>query len=112
MRSRIPAVVAVAALVAVTTVAAASRVHVALVRGLPQPVAARGWTARLTVRPASFAGVVRVTATGPTPLSVRATGGRGSYRARLVFPSGVDTAAAGRVFRVEGDGTAPPLSRR
>jgi DNA-binding beta-propeller fold protein YncE len=88
MRSRIPGVVAVAALIAVAVASAAPRVRVALARGLAQPVAARAWTARLAVRPASFAGVVRVTATGPAQLSVRATGGRGSYRARLVFPSG------------------------
>ena len=44
-------------------------------------------TIKLTVRPASYAGAVRVTARGPGRISARATGGRGSYRARLVFPA-------------------------
>ena len=35
----------------------------------------------------SFRGAVRVTATGPRRIDARATGGRGSYRARLVFPT-------------------------
>ncbi|MDX6477505.1 MAG: hypothetical protein QOG29_92 [Gaiellaceae bacterium] len=96
MRSRIPGAVAVAALVAVAAAPAASRVHLALARGLPQPVAGRGWTARLTVRPASFAGTVRVTAAGTTRLSVRATGGRGAYRARLVFPTAGHWTLTGR----------------
>src|SRR5262245_19993292 len=46
----------------------------------------RGWTAALTVRPASFRGALRLTATGHGRLHVRATGAHGSYRARLVFP--------------------------
>ena len=41
---------------------------------------------QLAVRPKSFSGTVRVSALGPGRLSVRATGGRGSYRARVVFP--------------------------
>jgi sugar lactone lactonase YvrE len=42
---------------------------------------------RLTVRPVSYAGAVRLTAKGPRRLDVRATGRRGSYRARVVFPA-------------------------
>jgi hypothetical protein len=44
------------------------------------------WTLKLTVRPVSFHGVVRVTADGPARLSAQATGGKGRYHARLVFP--------------------------
>ena len=36
--------------------------------------------------PPSYAGTVRVSAVGPGRVRVRATGRRGSYRARLVFP--------------------------
>jgi len=39
------------------------------------------------VRPASFHGTVRVTATGARKLGARASGGRGSYRVQFVFPS-------------------------
>jgi sugar lactone lactonase YvrE len=66
--------------------AAAAPVHVSLV-GTPAAVVGHAWTAKLAVRPASFRGVVRVTATGPGRLDARATGGRGSYRVRLVFPA-------------------------
>jgi sugar lactone lactonase YvrE len=48
--------------------------------------AGQPWTARLSVRPSSFAGSVRVVATGPGRIAVTATGSRGSYRARLTFP--------------------------
>ena len=65
---------------------AAPGVHVSLSGIPPALVAGRTWTMKLTVRPASFAGVVRVTGTGPRRIAVRATGGHGSYRARLVFP--------------------------
>jgi streptogramin lyase len=41
---------------------------------------------KLLVRPASFKGAVRLVATGPRRLTARARGGRGVYRARLVFP--------------------------
>jgi streptogramin lyase len=66
---------------------AAQPVHVARA-GKPAPaIAGRSWTLRLAVRPASFHGTLRVTASGPERTGVRATGGHGSYRARLVFPS-------------------------
>jgi serine/threonine-protein kinase len=41
---------------------------------------------KLLLRPASFNGAVRLVATGPRPLAARARGGRGVYRAKLVFP--------------------------
>jgi streptogramin lyase len=64
-----------------------STVHVS-VAGTPGAAVARSpWTLRLSVRPASFAGAVRVTATGPRKIEARAIGGHGSYRAQLVFPS-------------------------
>src|SRR4051812_25872540 len=66
---------------------AAPPVRVSVAGTLTSPVAGRAWTVRLTVRPASFAGGVRVRAIGPRVLGARATGGRGAYRARLVFPS-------------------------
>ena len=59
----------------------------ATVGKLTTPTVGRAWTLRLAVRPASFSGTVRVTASGPTRLDVKASGRRGSYRARLVFPS-------------------------
>ena len=49
------------------------------------PVAGRTWTVRLAVRPRSYAGAVRVIASGSGRVSVRATGKHGSFRARLVF---------------------------
>src|SRR4051812_8552986 len=66
---------------------AAAPVRVSLVGKAPSLIAGRAWTARLTVRPVSFGGTIRVTATGPKRIDVRATGRRGSYRARFVFPS-------------------------
>ena len=66
---------------------AAGHVRISLSTRPAAPVAGRAWTASLTVRPLSFDGVVRLTATGPRKLDVRATGGHGTYRARLVFPS-------------------------
>ena len=66
---------------------AAAPVRVALTGKPGAPVAGRAWTVRLTVRPLSYSGPVRVTASGPGRVSVRATGRRGSYRARLVFPA-------------------------
>lgn len=58
----------------------------------------------LTVRPASFHGVVRVIATGPARVSTRAAGRRGRYRARLVFPKpgqwGLTATAGGTRFRL------------
>jgi hypothetical protein len=52
----------------------------------PAPRTGHAWTLKLTVRPTSFHGAVRVTADGPDHLSARAVGGHGVYRARLVFP--------------------------
>ena len=66
---------------------AAEPVKVSLAGKRPAPIVGRASTVRLAVRPASFSGAVRVTATGPRRFSVRATGRRGSYRARLVFTS-------------------------
>jgi sugar lactone lactonase YvrE len=67
---------------------AADHVRISLSSTRPAAlVAGRVWTAKLTVRPHSFAGAVRVTATGPGKLDVRASGGHGAYRARLVFPA-------------------------
>jgi NHL repeat-containing protein len=68
------------------TASAAGPVRVSLNGKRSAPVAGRAWTARLAVRPKSFAGTIRVHATGPGRVSARATGRRGSYRARLVFP--------------------------
>jgi DNA-binding beta-propeller fold protein YncE len=66
---------------------AADPVKVSLAGKRPAPIVGRASTVRLTVRPASFTGAVRVIASGPRRFSVRATGRRGSYRARLVFRS-------------------------
>ena len=72
------------ALVCGTTSAAG--VHVSLAGRPSALTTGTAWTARLSVRPKSFAGPVRVKATGPGRLTVRATGRKGSYRARIVFP--------------------------
>jgi len=66
---------------------ASGGVHVSLAGTAPTPTVGKAWTARLTVRPASFRGAVRVTASGPGRIAVRASGGHGSYRALLVFPT-------------------------
>ena len=71
----------------VGSASAAAPVRVSLAARPSSPVAGRALTIKLTVRPASYAGAVRVTATGPGRISARATGKRGSYRARLVFPA-------------------------
>jgi sugar lactone lactonase YvrE len=68
------------------TASAAGPVRVSLTGKRATPVAGRAWTIRLAVRPLSYAGTVRVSAVGPGRVRVRATGRRGSYRARLVFP--------------------------
>jgi streptogramin lyase len=68
------------------TASAAGPVRVSLSGKRAVPVAGRAWTVRLLVRPASFGGTIRVNAVGPGRVSVRATGRRGSYRARVVFP--------------------------
>src|SRR3954471_20513501 len=73
------------ALLVVTGVAAGARVDVSLVGRPPALTAGTVWTAKLAVRPASFAGSGRVTATGPGRTTVRASGKHGSYRARLVL---------------------------
>ena len=75
-------------LLAACNASAADHVRVSLDARPAALVAGRAWTASLTLRPRSFAGAVRVTATGPGKLDVRASGGRGAYRARLVFPAG------------------------
>ena len=66
---------------------AAGPVHVSLSGKRPAPVAGRAWTVRLAVRPAAYAGAIQVTASGARRVHVRASGRRGSYRARLVFPT-------------------------
>jgi streptogramin lyase len=64
----------------------AAGVRVTLVSRPSALVAGAAWTAKLTVRPKSFKGVVRVNARGPGRVTALATGRKGSYRARLVFP--------------------------
>ena len=71
----------------VGSASAAAPVRVSLAARPSSPVAGRALTIKLTVRPASYAGAVRVTATGPGRILARATGRRGSFRARLVFPA-------------------------
>lgn len=68
------------------TASAAEPVRVSLTGKRAVPVVGRTWTARLAIRPRTYAGMVRVSASGPGRVSVRAIGRRGSYRARLVFP--------------------------
>src|SRR5262245_60565185 len=68
------------------TASAAGPVRVSLTGKRTTPIAGRAWTVRIAVRPQTYVGAVRVTASGPGRVSVRATGRRGSYRARLVFP--------------------------
>jgi sugar lactone lactonase YvrE len=75
----------VLALLVLVGASAAARVHVSLAGRPPLLTAGTPWTAKLKVRPASFKGSVRVTATGPGTTVARAKGTRGSYRARLVF---------------------------
>ena len=73
--------------VATCVASAAEPVRVSVGAKRTTAVVGRAWTVRLAVRPVSFGGTVRVTASGPGRIQVRATGGRGSYRARLTFPS-------------------------
>jgi streptogramin lyase len=68
------------------TASAAGPVRVSLTGKRAAPVVGRAWTVRLAVRPRTYAGMVRVSAVGPGRVRVHATGKRGSYRARLVFP--------------------------
>ena len=72
---------------ATCTALAAESVRVSLVGARTTPSAGQPWTARLTVRPRSFRGVVQVTARGPGRLSAPEKPTRCSYRARLVFPA-------------------------
>src|SRR5690242_20644829 len=83
---RIAAVVA-ASLTVACAAGAASHVSISLAAKPGSVTAGRAWTAKLTVRPRSFAGAVRVAARGPAKVDVRATGSSGSFRARLVFPA-------------------------
>jgi streptogramin lyase len=80
-------VVGAALLAAACTASAAPPVRISLRAKPPSVIAGRAWTVTLTARPRSFAGAVRVSASGPRKLSVRASGGHGTYRARLVFPA-------------------------
>ena len=65
---------------------AATPVRVSFAAKPSQPVAGRAWTTKLVVRPASFRGVVRVTARGARRIAGRATRRGSTYRVRLVFP--------------------------
>jgi NHL repeat len=68
------------------TASAAGPVRVSLAGKRAAPVVGRVWTVRLAVRPQTYDGTVVVRAVGSGRLRVRATGKRGAYRARLVFP--------------------------
>jgi streptogramin lyase len=74
-------------LVSAVPASGTDRVRVSLSSRPAAVTVGRAWTAALTVRPASFRGAVRLTATGHGRLRVRANGAHGSYRARLVFPA-------------------------
>jgi streptogramin lyase len=80
-------VVCGALVLATCTALAADPVRVSLAGPRPTPTAGQPWTMRLTVRPGSFRGGVRVTASGPGRIGARASRTRGAYRARLVFPA-------------------------
>ena len=84
---RIALLAATASLAAGWSAFAADGVRVSLVGARPALTAGLTWTARLSVSPSSFAGVVRITAIGPKQIEVRARGAHGSYRARLLFPA-------------------------
>src|SRR4029453_315982 len=79
---------------------AAGPVRVSLTGKRAAPVAGRAWTVRLAVRPLSYSGAVRVTASGTGRVSVRATGRRGSFPGGPVFPATglllISAAATGR----------------
>jgi streptogramin lyase len=66
-------------------VPAAGGVNVSRVGG-GAATAGKPWTVKLAVRPKSFSGRVQLVATGPGRFQAPAHGGRGSYKARLVFP--------------------------
>lgn len=80
-------VVVLALVLAACAAGAAGPVRVALDGPRSSATVGRGWTAQLTVRPASFRGTIRLVATGPGRVVGRAIRSGGSYRARLVFPS-------------------------
>ena len=109
--------VTLGALVLASSVAsAAGPVRVSLAGSRPAPTLGQPWTATLAVRPGSYRGMVRVTATGPARLVARASRVRGSYRARLVFPAvgrWTLTARAGRTTSRLGSVTVrrPPALR-
>ena len=84
---RLFGIVGAASLATACAAGATVPVHISLAARPSSVVAGRAWTAALTVRPRSFAGAVRVSAAGPRRLTVRATRGQGTYRARLVFPA-------------------------
>jgi len=94
---------------------AAAPVKVSVAGKLTSPVAGKAWTLRLAVRPASFRGAVRVRASGPRRLDVRATGSRGTYSARLLFPSAgrwaLTALAAGRSSRLGAVQVRPAPAR-
>src|SRR6266550_4893342 len=69
------------------TASAAGPVRVSLAGKRAGPIVGRAWTVRLAVLPRTYAGTVRVSAVGPGRVRARATGKRGSYRARLFFPA-------------------------
>jgi sugar lactone lactonase YvrE len=76
-----------AILVVVAQASGTDRVSVSLSATPAAITVGRAWTAALTVRPASFRGVVRLTATGHGRLHARAKRAGGSYRARLHVPA-------------------------
>jgi sugar lactone lactonase YvrE len=76
-----------ALVVATCSASAATRVRVALAGPRAAPAVGQPWTAKLAVRPASFRGTIRITATGPGRVVARASRTKASYRARLVFPT-------------------------
>src|SRR5262245_16177616 len=86
------------------TASAAGPIRVSLAGKRKAPVAGRAWAVRLAVRPLSFAGTVRVSAAGRGRVRARATGRRGSYRARLVFPKAgiwrISAQAGGTTWRL------------
>jgi sugar lactone lactonase YvrE len=87
MRSAL-SVAAIVALGAAFSASAATPIRVTLATAPPSTLAVgQPWAAQLRVRPASTRLAVRVLAVrGVERLTVRATGRRGVYRVRLVFP--------------------------
>ena len=114
---RVAVATAASALAVLATAASAGGVRVSRAGGESAPIVGRAWAVKLTVRPASFRGVVQVTAAGLGRVDARAVrGANGTYRARLVFPrSGrwTLTARAGGARSSLGSVTvrpAPPLT--